>query len=849
MGTGTPQHRPQTILYVAASEDAARDGAAALQRVPSGPDRAVRPMTTVERVESWAANVDCVVFAETPTTPDGAHLLEVADACGETPLVLFSESGYGATAARSTDGIDGYVRRDTDDAVSHLADELTWLCYGNDGRSTETSADSVEQRDGDDSEGDAGTDTDTETDDGTDTDTDAAIVATGETNSQTDTDTDADTNPEPLTTATTATTHDSTNTLLAGIANLLSCRDRDQLLESLVSLTANTVDNAECWISTVNFGELVAQTTAAGVDANAIDAMPTDGPVGTAFRAGDTYVVSDIAANGDIEPPLPDVRSLCSVPIDDLGVLVVASETPERFEVGNSDAGEGDGRTDTDTNTNTETDTGADTDTDTDEPATNAAPAPTPTAVDQLEFLCEIATAVLDRNRAEARLAAERDQLETARDEIASERDRLAEEQTVIGEAAEQLAAERDRFRAAFAAAPLPALRYELEAGSEPDGDAEAVITDINAAFEATFGDDRETLRSRSVQEYTIPSGLSERATALTDALHAGEQRVLECRRETVTGVREFEVTVVPLDSSSGTEQTAEENTSASAQTGLLYYVDRTEQSETERELTATRRRLDAIATMLEDEVQTPLNVARGYLELVEKTGDAEHFEVIDDAHLQLTDHVESLYDLAASDDVLAETEPVAIHDVARRAWITVDTGTAELVTESTLVLEADRTRLRELFELVVRLVLADSRIGDRSDTESTPSATVTVGATDDGFYVARDGPSATSAGDGSVREGQGQGEEADSSVADETAAAANADAQAASASASESASASAETQLAAPTENAAEVTGDLAGARERVEQIADAHGWDVGIAADDERSAFAFRGVDSVEL
>ncbi|ELY90566.1 nitrogen specific signal transduction histidine kinase NtrB [Natrialba hulunbeirensis JCM 10989] len=844
MGTGTPRHRPQTILYVAASEDAARDGAAALQRVPSGPDRAVRPMTAVERVESWAANVDCVVFAETPTTPDGAHLLEVADACGETPLVLFSESGYGATAARSTDGIDGYVRRDTDDAISHLADELTWLCYGNDSGSTETSADSVEQRDGDNSE----------TDTGTDTDTDTAIVATGKTDSGTDTDTDTNTNTntEPPTTATTATTHNSTDTPLAGITNLLSCRDRDRLLESLVSLTATSLDNAECWISTVNFGELVAQTTAEGVDADAIDAMPTDGPVGTAFRAGESYVVPDIAAAEDVEPPLPDVRSLCSVPIDDLGVLVAASETPERFgsESGSENEDEN-GNRNRNANRNrnrnrneAHSDRDERTDTDTDETDTTT----TPTTVDQLEFRCEIVAAVLERNRAEARLAAERDQLETARDEIASERDRLAEEQTVIGEAAEQLAAERDRFRAAFAAAPLPALQYELEAESDPNGDGEAVITDVNAAFEATFGDNRETLCGRSVEEYTIPSGLSERATALTNALHAGEQRVLECRRETVAGVREFEVTVVPLASDSGTQQPTEERTSASAQTGLLYYVDRTEQSETERELTATRRRLDAIATLLEDEVQTPLNVARGYLELVEKTGDAEHFEVIDDAHLQLTDHVESLYDLAASDDVLAETEPVAIHDVARRAWITVDTGTAELVTESTLVLEADRTRLRELFELVLRLVLADGAGLDHAGNGPTPSARVTVGATDDGFYVARDGPSATSAGDDSVRGARGERKE-DSSVADETAAAANADAQSASASVSTPPSTETEPQLAASAETEAEAAGDLDGARERVEQIADAHGWDVGIAADDERSAFAFRGIDSVEL
>ena len=115
----------QTVLYVAASETDADTGATALE--DAGP-LAVEPAVSLGKVESYAAGVDCVVFAETPTTAAGAHLLEVIEACGETPLVLYSRGEYGPTTARSTDGIDGYVRREREESFGHLADEVVWNC-------------------------------------------------------------------------------------------------------------------------------------------------------------------------------------------------------------------------------------------------------------------------------------------------------------------------------------------------------------------------------------------------------------------------------------------------------------------------------------------------------------------------------------------------------------------------------------------------------------------------------------------------------------------------------------------------------------------------------------------------
>lgn len=115
------------VLYVAATESDATSGAAELER--AGTRLSVVSAVSLETIRKRAPAADCVVFAETPTTAEGAHLLDVVDACGPTPLVLYTEGEYGPTTARATDGITGYVRRDGNRATVHLADEIHWVCH------------------------------------------------------------------------------------------------------------------------------------------------------------------------------------------------------------------------------------------------------------------------------------------------------------------------------------------------------------------------------------------------------------------------------------------------------------------------------------------------------------------------------------------------------------------------------------------------------------------------------------------------------------------------------------------------------------------------------------------------
>ncbi|MFD1565289.1 PAS domain-containing protein [Haloarchaeobius amylolyticus] len=475
----TATTRPRPILYVAASEATASEGAERLETVESGsgPGRSVRPATTIERVENWAPAVDCVVFAETPTTAAGANLLEVVAACGSTPVVLFADGSFTPGAARSTDGIDGYVRRDTDDAMVHLADEIEWVCR----------------------------------------------------------------------------------------------------------------DEPRCQ---------------------------------------------------------PD----------------------------------------------------------------------------------------------------------------------------------------RDRLQTVVAALPFPALWYERE-------DGEHVVRAATDAVADVFGTDPDEVVGDTVDEWLVPSGLEHRQTTLREALQAGKRSQFERRHDTVDGVREFRVTLVPL------EATATDDTVTGDAAGVLVYHDVTELHRSRRARAAADARLEGIADALDNEVWPPLNVARNYLDLAADTGNDEHVATVADAQERVEERLERVAAIAA-EDRLVEPEPVGVHDIARRAWIGVDTGDTRLVTQNATdrVLAADTVRLRELFECLFRLVVADG-----------PVPAVVVDVTADGFYLTQYDPDV----------------DTEATVDLET----------------EPDAAESDTNRSAALNGA---DGDL----ETVERIADAHGWSVDVVETNGRIAVVCRGV-----
>jgi PAS domain S-box-containing protein len=159
-----------------------------------------------------------------------------------------------------------------------------------------------------------------------------------------------------------------------------------------------------------------------------------------------------------------------------------------------------------------------------------------------------------------------------------------------------------------------------------------------------------------------------------------------------------------------------------------------TERKEDERELEAQNRRLERLASIVSHDLQSPLSVVQGSIDLARETGDDGHLDRAERAAERIGALAEDILTLARRGDPVGELVPVTLSAVAERAWDETDTTGARLVVESDGVVEADRERLRQLF----------ANLFDNAATHGVAGAddevVVRLGTVHDGFYVADDG-------------------------------------------------------------------------------------------------------------
>ncbi|PSQ16104.1 hypothetical protein BRD00_12120 [Halobacteriales archaeon QS_8_69_26] len=167
---------------------------------------------------------------------------------------------------------------------------------------------------------------------------------------------------------------------------------------------------------------------------------------------------------------------------------------------------------------------------------------------------------------------------------------------------------------------------------------------------------------------------------------------------------------------------------------------DVTERNRRERELRERNERLETFASVVSHDLRNPLEVARGQLELARRDPDGGHLEDLVETHDRMEDLVEDLLSLARTDRDVADIAPVSLAAVVEDAWSTVETDGATLRVETDRRIVADRSKLRRLFENLLRNSIEH---GDDRMTGEDPDGgvTVTVGDHEDGFYLADDGP------------------------------------------------------------------------------------------------------------
>lgn len=177
----------------------------------------------------------------------------------------------------------------------------------------------------------------------------------------------------------------------------------------------------------------------------------------------------------------------------------------------------------------------------------------------------------------------------------------------------------------------------------------------------------------------------------------------------------------------------------ARAKTRALELEDRNrELRQAQQQLTAilgevqrTNEQLDEFASVVSHDLRNPLRVAEGRLELARRECDSEHFEPVAKAHDRMDVLITDLLTLARDGNQVSEREPVDLAALARECWQAIDTADATLVTDVDVTVLADRSRLRQLLENLVRNAVE----------HGGADVTITVGDLDDGFFVEDDGP------------------------------------------------------------------------------------------------------------
>ena len=161
---------------------------------------------------------------------------------------------------------------------------------------------------------------------------------------------------------------------------------------------------------------------------------------------------------------------------------------------------------------------------------------------------------------------------------------------------------------------------------------------------------------------------------------------------------------------------------------------DITERKKRERELKCQNERLEQFASVLSHDLRNPLGVAEGCLELLQEEGNEDRFEKIRNAHDRIERIIEDVLTLARQGKAISEANTVALAPIAKQAWSNVETDSAELLNgtnQGSGTIDADESRLEALFENLFRNAVE----------HGGEDMTVRVGHSPQGVYIEDDGP------------------------------------------------------------------------------------------------------------
>ncbi|WP_058996266.1 PAS domain S-box protein [Haloarcula sp. CBA1127] len=283
----------------------------------------------------------------------------------------------------------------------------------------------------------------------------------------------------------------------------------------------------------------------------------------------------------------------------------------------------------------------------------------------------------------------------------------------------------------------VPDLFYELDENGDLAG--------WNDALAAATGYADADLAPMALTALFAPSDRETVQQGIETAFEAGETS-FEADLLTADG------TTVPYEFTGGRITAADGSTAGVAGIGRDVSARESRQQALEQQ----NKRLGEFASVVSHDLRNPLDVARGQLELARMEQDSEHLDAVKRAHGRIGQLIDDLLTLAQNGETALDSEPVPLQTVAEQCWQTVETSDATLELQTSAVVRADPSRLRQLFENLIRNSVEHGQAPDAERQEDTgeqrattslsqsqgavTDLTITVGELDDGFYVADDG-------------------------------------------------------------------------------------------------------------
>jgi PAS domain S-box-containing protein len=277
-------------------------------------------------------------------------------------------------------------------------------------------------------------------------------------------------------------------------------------------------------------------------------------------------------------------------------------------------------------------------------------------------------------------------------------------------------------------------------------------VSYVSDRFVEMTGYDREATPDRNCRFLRGPDTVAEPVDDLRAAIEAGEPATATLRTSRRDGEAFWvRTSLAPLCGEDG-----------EVERWVGFQEDVTGSETYRRRLERRNARLERFAHALSHDLRNPLTVAQGRLERVRDAVDSEDLDAVAGAHSRIGTLIDDLLALVDAADEAVDTEPVSLATAAEACWAALETGAATIRIESDRTLRADPRRFRRLLTNLLGNTPGNDSASPRatSPADAAGSPCVTVGGTEDGFYVA-DGGTGTSTDDRLFELGDSTGREA----------------------------------------------------------------------------------------